>query len=74
MFMVNVIAAPPELAAVVPVPPAVVPGAAEPGVVETDAVVPPVVPAVVPPVVAFELVESLPQDTATNARPTAIAA
>jgi len=73
MFIVNVIAAPPEPAAVVAAPPAVVAGA-DAGVVETGAVVPPVVTPVVPPVVALELVESLPQDTATKARPTAIAA
>jgi len=69
MFIVSVIAAPPVLAAVVPVP-ALVAGASVPGVVATGAAV----PAEVPPVVAFELDESLPQDAATNARPTAIAA
>ncbi|MBK5333564.1 MAG: hypothetical protein JJD93_16430 [Ilumatobacteraceae bacterium] len=71
MSIVNVIAAPPE-DAVVSEPPAVVSGA------EVSAVVPPVVsavvPPVVPPVVALELGESLPQDAAMNARPTARAA
>jgi hypothetical protein len=72
MSIVTVIAAPPEDAAVVSAPPAVVSGA------EVSAVVPPVVSAVVPPVVpavvALVLFESLPQDAAMNAIPTARAA
>ena len=69
--IVNVMAAPPDDAPVVSVPP-VVSGADVPAVV--SAVVPAVVPPVVPPVVALELVESLPQDAAINASPTARAA
>jgi len=70
--IVNVIAAPPEAAAVVSEPAAVVSGADVPAVVA--AVVLAVVPPVVPAVVALELLLSLPQDAAMNASPTARAA
>jgi hypothetical protein len=70
MLIVTVIAAPPDAAAVVSAPPAVVSGAAAAVVSGAAAVV----PAVVPPVVASELFESLPQDAAMNAMPTASAA
>jgi hypothetical protein len=70
MFIVTVMAAPPELAAVVSEPPAVVSGVDAPDVV-SGAAEPPVVAAVV----SFELeFPSLPQDAATRASPTASAA
>ncbi|MEP7112594.1 MAG: hypothetical protein ABI862_04975 [Ilumatobacteraceae bacterium] len=70
MFIVNVIAAPPEVAAVVSVPAAVVSVAA--AVVSTAAGV--VSVAAVPAVVSFALLPSLPQAAATKANPTANAA